>query len=252
MSEIVQVQSEAGLLINLYAYQLKFWESHAKKGLYQPRNLQAFHKLFSYFNPRTVIDVGAHIGFNTMQYAKIASVVHSFEPCDDTRTLLIRNILDNHITNVCTYGYALSDITGLAGLRTFKSNDGCNHLVFVNQSMEYALKHDAVKVYSLDDCPMFTDSQVDFIKIDVEGLELNVIRGGLNLIDRCRPAIQTEVVESQFRTYGYNRNVLKIFMTGIGYHPYSYKLEPVRDFENFPFGDVFWLHEDEPYVGVRK
>jgi hypothetical protein len=74
------------------------------------------------------------------------------------------------------------------------------------------------------DIPIVTlDHEVphaDFIKMDVEGMELDVLRGGTQLIERARPTVLFEVNLSQLRAHGASPRALEKFFTERKYKLY--------------------------------
>jgi hypothetical protein len=63
----------------------------------------------------------------------------------------------------------------------------------------------------------FTDDRLDFIKIDVEGAEMNVLIGARNTIVRLRPIIVFESGMGGLEFYGYRPEQLFSFFHEIGY-----------------------------------
>jgi hypothetical protein len=71
------------------------------------------------------------------------------------------------------------------------------------------LSDDAIDIRSLDD---FELAKIDFIKIDVEGFETDVLLGAAQTIERCKPVILIEVFENSrekvnklMEQYGYRK-----------------------------------------------
>lgn len=224
---------------NLYDYQMTYHEEFARRGSKNPRNIEAFRKLFRFRKPREVIDIGAHIGFNVLEYACVSDKVYAFEPCSTTRTILKKNLKDNKITNVIVSGVALSDRVHNAGLVTF-AHDGGNYLV---DSSSNKSNVERVRAHTLDSVLFGTCSKLDFIKIDVEGHELQVVMGGSTLIQLFHPVIETEMIPSNIARYKYTRDDLFRTMTKWGYKPFNNLLKPVEDI-NRCMGDAFWVHQD--------
>jgi hypothetical protein len=78
---------------------------------------------------------------------------------------------------------------------------------------------------------------VDFIKIDVEGAELGVLRGAKETIKRCRPAVQMEIMEKQCNLFGYTPQDLYDFLVQQDYVPVSAIIKPMnKEQAEYPWG----------------
>ena len=64
---------------------------------------------------------------------------------------------------------------------------------------------------------------VDFIKLDVDGSELNVLKGGENFLKKCKPPIFMELAPYLYKEFGYNINDLINFLVSIDYKFYDIK-----------------------------
>lgn len=139
---------------------------------------------------RTFVDVGSHIGFYTMGLAPGFDKVIAFEPSKFQYGWLTRNRALNDYTHVACEHVALGDTRGESMLNVLSYEGGLNSL-----SPEVAAAHTIIDRYTvpvevLDDRGM---SDVDLLKIDVEGFEIPVLRGARKTIDASRPVILIEV-----------------------------------------------------------
>ncbi|WP_083931544.1 FkbM family methyltransferase [Methyloferula stellata] len=139
---------------------------------------------------RTFVDVGSHIGFYTMGLAPGFDKVVAFEPSKFQYGWLTRNRALNDYAHVACEHVALGDTRGEATLNVLSYEGGLNSL-----SPEVAAAHTIIDRYTvpvevLDDRGM---SDVDLLKIDVEGFEIPVLRGARKTIDASRPVILIEV-----------------------------------------------------------
>lgn len=139
-----------------------------------------------------VIDVGAFIGTNTVKMAKYAKHVYAFEPFHKTFELLNKNLILNDISNASTYNLAVGNEHKTINKLWFpirNINFGCMRINkndnLINESID--INVDMIK---LDD--ITTYERVHLIKIDVEGCEEEVLKGGLNLIKKWKPVILIE------------------------------------------------------------
>lgn len=147
-------------------------------------------------------DVGANLGLYTELFALSGAKVIAFEPqeslCDYLRKVLPRNITIHNTLLSSTRGSAilripyiakfLGPIGRLDALATMhSSNDfGDNQIRGVYEK--------TVPVNCLDDYVGSID-QLDLVKIDVEGHELEVLQGGLGLLTKFKPLIFVEIAE---------------------------------------------------------
>jgi FkbM family methyltransferase len=159
----------------------------------------ALDSLFSFLGPvlgemktSSALDIGANIGNHTIYFSDYFSSVYSFEPNPQTFDLLSFNL--KTVDNCFPFNVGLGDAAGIFELYENKGNMGAS-----------SIKHDydvgsgrvKIQVKKLDDIEAELGN-VSFIKLDVEGFEYNVIRGGLSLIRRHRPIIVLEQTESSF------------------------------------------------------
>ena len=156
---------------------------------------KVINKLFQLCKPRNVIiDVGCNIGYVLMNMAKIAGPegkVFGFEPSPETFAKLQRNLEINHFNNITVTHAALGNVPGKAVSYPVRdSNLGMNKIRLVsNEDLP-----DVVPVFTLDSfCEAEKLTRVDVIKIDVEGYELNVLKGSLTTLRKFRPYLFIEI-----------------------------------------------------------
>ncbi len=147
------------------------------------------------------LDIGANTGFYSLLAAvanpKIKS--YAFEPLPFVIQILKENINLNYKEDqIVIIPKAVSSVSGKAAFYIPKSSDG---LVETSASLSEKFKdsHEEileVEVTSLDDCVATSGfERVDLIKIDVEGLEDQVLQGAMNLIQKHRPILFYEVLD---------------------------------------------------------
>jgi len=138
---------------------------------------------------RTAIDVGASYGFVSKHLSEQFDEVKSFEVVDDIRYCLELNVENNDMNNVEVFPCGLSDYNG--DMTIYVSERWTGHASkYMNRDIHRRRDARKCDVRTLDS---FDFQNVDLIKIDTEGSELNVVRGGLKTISLWRPAIVTEV-----------------------------------------------------------
>jgi FkbM family methyltransferase len=123
-----------------------------------------------------IIDIGANIGYYTLLFARLAGnvgKVYAFEPDPRNYTLLEKNIRTNNHMNVKLEKMAVSDKKTKSKLYLKDSGVGSS----INNSNIDKVDEIDIDTISLDD--YFKDNSInpDFIKIDIEGHELNALKG---------------------------------------------------------------------------
>lgn len=132
------------------------------------------------------IDCGANIGNHTLFFAKecLSTKVISFEIHPTIFEVLEKNIKLNSCNNTILYNVGLGDTNSLVAL---------SDMDVFNVGMVSVISEGIPKypIRRLDDVIDGVDDVV-LIKIDVEGFELNVIKGAEILIKKCSPIIVVE------------------------------------------------------------
>ena len=136
-----------------------------------------------------VIEGGANIGSHTIHLAQLVGdegVVYAFEPQRLVFQLLAGNIAINGLTNVYCEHKALSDNFGTIKVPVLDNTKVHN---WGGVSLEHTTQGEDVEVITLDSLNL---QRCDFIKLDVEGMELNVLKGARELIRKFQPIIYAE------------------------------------------------------------
>ncbi len=176
---------------------------HCLGQFYEEEELEIIRR---WFRPGSVFcDIGANIGNHSLFALKFLRAAQSilFEPNPAAIAILRSNLELNGLTQRADFtniGFGLSDAaaSGLA-ISAPGRNMGAGKLVEGDGTLQTLRGDDAL-----------TGRQVDFIKIDVEGMELRVLAGLKETLTRCRPLIFVEVdranlfeFKSWFRSNGY-------------------------------------------------
>jgi FkbM family methyltransferase len=171
-----------------------------------------------------VFDIGANFGLFTRFLSEAVGAsgqVHSFEPTFDMFDVLSHSTRSMGLENVSCHNFALSDKPGRATMSIPIRGDGSrNHyeasLEPGNAGRPGEVESFTTEVITLDGfCEAAGITHVDFIKCDVEGHEISVLRGACELIARDRPRILLEVNEPLHEP-GHG-SAVKEFIDGIGY-----------------------------------
>ena len=146
----------------------------------------------------TVIDIGAHIGSYTVRIAKAVGeegLVIAFEPDPDNFKLLLLNLKVNKLRNVIALPYAISNHSGTLTLHRSRCT-GLHSTAVVPPGYIGSVK---VKAITLDDIIKSVNiKRVDWIKIDVEGAEKEVLEGAIDTLKTTRNIV-VEVKKENLR-----------------------------------------------------
>ncbi|KQS99089.1 hypothetical protein ASG68_18875 [Rhizobium sp. Leaf453] len=155
------------------------------------------------------LDVGANIGVYSNIFASLsgdAANVHAFEPVRHIRNKLLANSKLNGHSEINVNSFALGDVETQMTMFQIKPGHrrgGVSSLMQNDTYKELGKEHFdevVVPVLLLDN---YVEQKqlpsVDFIKIDVEGFEMNVLRGGRKTVSKYRPFI---ILELDFDRHG--------------------------------------------------
>jgi FkbM family methyltransferase len=159
------------------------------------------------------VDVGANVGVFSLLGAECVSdhgVVHAFEVDPRALRCLRRTQRTNRLTNLVVHAVALGADAGLVCLE--QSDDV--GLTFVSSERKGGtlfplLPLDAWFTY-------FQKRGLDVLKIDVEGSELEVLRGARKVIECCRPVVVCEAAGLQERFGALPDDIVR-FMANLRY-----------------------------------
>lgn len=159
------------------------------------------------------IDIGANIGLYTVAVGRLPEVekVYAFEPVRANYNQLCANIYLNDLNlKVDARRIALGDKVELASIYIEPKSTGRSRLDPNYSGDRNAFTdRETVEIRRLDDCLLMSGERV-FIKIDVEGHALAVLRGMEGLLKRNLVHIQVELLE-------YDRESIIKFLYNIGY-----------------------------------
>lgn len=149
-----------------------------------------FQEGFRYANPsKMALDIGANRGIVSYYISRKFAQVHSFEPNAELGTFLEKVLPSNCTLHKC----ALSDESGVNELSLVMESGVPIHgrgriLDTPDDSHSYSVQR--ILLETLDSQGL---KNIGFIKIDVEGHEEKVIRGGLNTLRENKPVLIVEI-----------------------------------------------------------
>lgn len=208
MHEIKKINTVYG---NMYVYtqDSSIGKSLMEYGEYMIQEVDLIKNLTN--NKSYVIDIGANIGTHTIPLSSHVAKVISFEPDPEIFEVLKKNCSESGQKNIALNNMAIGD--GYRQVGT-KFNFGKTTLT------------DTGKIHcaSLDNIRGFPD--LDFIKIDVEGMELEVVSGAVNTINYYKPDMLIEMQDDS------NNRPMFELLNKLGYNAYWF-LVPTFNTNNF-------------------
>lgn len=184
---------EATVTIGGATYQISSDDEYLEhvRGVFEPHTVKLLQTLAT--GTRTVLDVGANIGCTALLLSQLSQSVHAFEPSPTTFAFLRQNLLANGVGNVTAHNLGLGLEDGGAELTYSPSNRSGG---FVSGRTRASGDHvrERISLRRLDTAVRELGLRsVDFIKIDVEGFEGQVLKGGADTLFRHRPLVVLEL-----------------------------------------------------------
>ncbi len=184
-----------------------------------------------------IIDIGANFGIQSLQFAQSfsKSKIFSIEPTDYAFDKLNKNLKLNPQLSKNIYPFHM--FLGLKGKKKPMSIYSSWNLVSGEPKHS---KHQGEKKSSensnfltLDEFIILNKiSNVDFIKLDVDGFEYNVLKGGLNFLKDKKPPIFMELAPYLYKEYGYSKEKILELIRSLNYNFYDLeKLNKILDID---------------------
>jgi FkbM family methyltransferase len=137
-------------------------------------------------------------------------LVIACEPQPKTFKTLEKNISQNDIKNIIPLNLAITDTAKIASFYVM-SDDAYSSLIDTGRKV----LDEKIKVLCTTIDGLLDEIKVDFVKIDVEGLELSVLRSMSSLIQRYRPIIFCEIYKGNVESYNPHDTIS--FLENMGY-----------------------------------
>ena len=175
-----------------------------------------------YIKNKDIIDAGAFTGDTSLPLSKITNRnVYAFEPFEGSFKLLEKNIQDNDIKNIVPIKKSLGNINGERTL--FLSGNNVQGITSDSNIREYdsELK---VEETTIDRFVEENNLNVGFITVDVEGAEMDLLKGAINTIKTQKPILNISI-----------------------YHKISDYFEIIPWIDNLNLGYEFKIVKEEPW-----
>lgn len=143
-------------------------------GIYEPKTISLIRPLLN--NDDLFFDVGANIGAITLPIGKFTNAeVHAFEPSRLSYEFLEKNVRDNNLPNITTNRVAVHSLDGKQfSFYEAEEKYGNSSLSSIyNQQTEYKVDSITLDAY----CKRNSITEIKVLKVDVQGYELDVLKG---------------------------------------------------------------------------
>jgi FkbM family methyltransferase len=165
-----------------------------------------------------VLDLGAYCGATVWSFAKVVGVngrVYGFEPDPVNYEVLRKNVEYHKLSNVVTIN---KGVWSASGSLLFQGEGNMGSGISIVQSR--AVNQYAIQVVTLNDfCAEYNITRIDYIKMDIEGAEVEVLKASGDVIGKYKPRliIEPHVVGTHLVTdevceilsgYGYKTEIL--------------------------------------------
>ena len=181
------------------------FEHYIKDGGYQTVHRDTILKYVKENRPnlKNCIDVGSHVGFWSKDFTKLFTHTFAFDPIPQVRECYIKNITNSNYT---LYPYGLGKENKKISVLYSPKETGNTHA-----SDKGNLE---IEVKTIDG---FNLPNIDYIKIDAEGYEIEVVEGAKELIERCKPFIHIEAKKKVMVKQNITMNAIEELFKRINY-----------------------------------
>lgn len=182
-----------------------------------------------------IVDVGANVGLLSLEIARLAKgEIFCFEPNPFTFSKLVELVGLNDRKN--DFKFICAAVGEKSGFTDFYVSERDYLGVMSSQvNTDPNAKLIKVPVVSLDDYFYDKSLKLDFLKIDVEGAELFVLKGAERILKKDTPMLLIEIHGPFLHRFGYTVSDLFEYLNGLGYKSYdieSNRLLTLEDFTN--------------------
>ena len=152
---------------------------------------------------KNCIDVGSHIGFWSKDFTKLFNHTYAFEPIPQVRECYEKNITKSNYT---LYPYGLGREEKKIKVLYDPKETGNTH---ANDKGNVNVEIKTLDSFNLED--------IDYIKIDAEGYEIEVVEGSKKLIEKYKPYIHIEAKKKVMLKQNINMTAIEELFKSINY-----------------------------------
>lgn len=176
-----------------------------------------------------IFDVGANIGYYTVQFSEISDgEIYAFEPMDYQYRTLQKNLELNSLTNIHPVKKIVSNTNGSEKIY-FSGMENTAASSLVNKTDQY----EEIQCITLDDfCKDNEIEAIDLIKIDVEGYELKALKGLQSMLKNQKIShLFIEIVEKHLNSAGTSAKEVCSYLESHNYTAFSVKSGELKPYQ---------------------
>jgi FkbM family methyltransferase len=169
---------------------------------------------------KVIYDVGSFQGLLALFFARTARAVICYEPNDNNRRRLLENIALNRMTHISVRPVGIGAEPGSATMyfSPLMSGGASVDQLTVQNLQKQAAARQVIEITTLDrEVASGTQQPPDFIKIDIEGYELQALQGARETILRCRPELFLEMHGETIREKKEKVRAITDFLMAVNY-----------------------------------
>jgi len=155
---------------------------------------------------RFAIEIGGHVGLWAVDICNNFDVVEIFEPVEEFRKCLVQNLKDRNIENYRLIPFALGSKEYQTHMDIDPTSTGDTH---INENSKTV-----VDVKKLDS---FNYKHIDFIKIDTEGYEYEVLKGAEQTLKKHKLMIVVEIKNKHLQRFKTSSKEIHNYLTSLNY-----------------------------------
>ena len=155
------------------------------------------------------VDAGAHVGTWTVPLAKRFQRVIAVEPAWDTFECLSANVRRFDLQNVELVNVALGATRGFVSMAPLEERAAA----LANTGARFVQDGGQIRREALDEWNL---PSLGFLKLDVEGSEVDAIQGAAFTLQRCKPVVLWEC-KGFWKRYGHGKDAPQVLLKSLGY-----------------------------------
>lgn len=178
------------------------------------------------------LDIGANIGLYTLESARIVGdngVVYAFEPNSENYRHLLRNTELNNLENVKAMNFGIGDERTKISLRLPKNGNKGEYTI---GDVEGEIIED-VNIEKMDDVVKKEDiNKINLVKMDIEGAEIDALKGMRETINKYRPVFLIEIWKEALGRFKYTPAELVKFFEDMDYSGKELSTSGLKELNN--------------------